>query len=74
MSISDVLVYVGLFLAGGVAALKVIAPRTKTTVDDAVLHYGEVAVDVLKGLGVEVPDGVDIKAVAVTKNGVSVSA
>lgn len=74
MSISDVLIYVGLFLAGGVAALKVIAPRTKNTVDDAALHYGEVAVEVLKGLGVEVPDGVDIKAVAVTKNGVPVSA
>jgi hypothetical protein len=63
--LTDILLYVGLVLGGGVAALKFIAPRTKTKVDDEVLHYGEVALEVLEGLGVKVPEGVEIKAVAV---------
>ncbi len=42
-----VLALVTAFLAGGVTFLKVLAPRTKNTIDDKVLEYGEKALEVL---------------------------
>jgi hypothetical protein len=45
--LSTILVFVTGLLAGLVAGLKVIAPRTKTTKDDKVLEYAEAALDVL---------------------------
>jgi len=63
--LTDILIYAALFVAGGVAALKVIAPRTKNTVDDSILHYGEEAEKVLASLGVKLPDHVELKAVSV---------
>lgn len=53
-NLSTVLVIVTAFLAGGVAALKVIAPRTVNTKDDKALEYAEAALDVLPKLP-EVP-------------------
>lgn len=65
--LSDILIYAALFLAGGIAALKIVAPRTKNTIDDTVLHYGEEAEKVLASLGVKLPDDHDVVAVAVKK-------
>jgi hypothetical protein len=48
--ISLVLVFVTGILAGVIAALKVIAPKTKTIVDDKVLEGAEAAQDALEGL------------------------
>ena len=48
--VPQILLYLGLFLAGAVAALKVIAPRTATTVDDKVLDVAEKAEAVVEGL------------------------
>lgn len=45
-----VLVVLAGVLAGVVAALKVIAPATKTTKDDKVLEYAEKAEEVVDGL------------------------
>lgn len=47
LDLSTVLVFVTGLLAGAVAALKIIAPRTKTTKDDKALEYAEKALDVL---------------------------
>lgn len=65
--LADILIYAALFLAGGVAALKIVAPRTKNKVDDAILHYGEEAEKVLASLGVKLPDDHDVVAVATKK-------
>lgn len=65
--LTTILLYAGIFLAGLVAGLKVIAPLTKTTIDDKVLEYGEDAIKVLEGLGVQVPDDVTVHAVAASK-------
>ena len=46
-SLSTVLLFVTGVLTGAVAALKIIAPRTKTTKDDKVLEYAEKALEVL---------------------------
>lgn len=48
--ISFALVFVTGILAGVIAALKVIAPKTKTTVDDKVLEGAEVAQGVIDKL------------------------
>lgn len=45
--LSTILVFVTGALAGLVAGLKIIAPRTKTTKDDKVLEYAEKALEVL---------------------------
>lgn len=45
--LSTVLALVTAFLAGGITFLKVLAPRTKSTVDDKILEYAEKAADVL---------------------------
>lgn len=45
--LSTVLALVTAFLAGGITFLKVLAPRTKNTVDDKVLEYAEKAAGVL---------------------------
>lgn len=47
LNLSTILALVTAFLAGGVAALKIIAPRTKTTKDDQILAYAEAALEVL---------------------------
>ena len=51
----SVLLYAGLFLGGVVAGLKVIAPRTKTTVDDKLLQYAELVEGILEQLGHPTP-------------------
>lgn len=57
--LSNILLYAGLFLGGALAGLKVIAPLTKTKIDDEVLEYGEGAVALLEKLGIKVPGHVD---------------
>jgi hypothetical protein len=47
MDLTTVLVFVTGLLAGAIAALKVIAPRTKTTKDDKLLEAFEKAEDFL---------------------------
>lgn len=49
--LSSILLYAGLFVAGLVAGLKVIAPLTATAIDDKILIYAEDAEKVLEGLG-----------------------
>jgi hypothetical protein len=57
--VTTVLLYLGLFLAGLVAGLKVVAPLTKTTVDDKILDVAEKAEAVVVGLQpLPVPDPV----------------
>ncbi len=63
--LANILLYVGLFLGGAIAGLKVIAPLTKTKIDDEVLEYGEDAVKVLESLGIKVPGHVDPEKLAV---------
>lgn len=46
-NLSTVLVFVTGLLAGAIAALKVIAPKTPTKVDDKALEYAEKAASVL---------------------------
>lgn len=55
MSLSLVLAVVAGVLAGAVAALKVIAPLTKTDKDDKVLAYAEKAEEVVGGLAPHKP-------------------
>lgn len=62
--LSTVLLYAGLFVAGIVAGLKVIAPLTKNTVDDKILLYAEDVEKVLEGLG---GHGADAQGVTVVK-------
>lgn len=50
MDFTFVLSVVAALLAGGVVALKVIAPLTKNTVDDKVLEYAEKAEEVVDPL------------------------
>lgn len=50
LDIATVLVFVTGLLAGAIAALKIIAPKTKTTADDKVLAVAEKAEEVLEGL------------------------
>lgn len=45
--LSTVLAFITGALLGLVAALRVIAPRTKTTKDDKILEYAEKAVEIL---------------------------
>lgn len=47
MDLTTVLVFVAGLLAGVIAGLKVIAPLTKTKVDDKVLEYAEKVVPLL---------------------------
>lgn len=49
--LSSILLYAGLFVAGLVAGLKVIAPLTATAIDDKILIYAEDVEKVLEGLG-----------------------
>lgn len=65
--LTDILLYTGLFLGGVIAGLKIIAPRTKTKVDDTVLSYGEQAKKLLEALGIKVPGDVEVTAVAAKK-------
>lgn len=65
--LTDILLYGGIFLGGLLAGLKVIAPLTKTKVDDTILSYGDKAKDLLEALGVKVPGDVQVKAVAAKK-------
>jgi hypothetical protein len=51
MDLATILVFITGLLTGIVAGLKIIAPRTKTTVDDKVLAGAEKALDVATGLG-----------------------
>lgn len=60
--LANILLYAGLFLAGAVAALKVIAPRTNTKIDDKVLIYAEDVEKVLEGLGGAKNPGVEVVA------------
>lgn len=46
-NLSTILALVTAFLAGGVTFLKVLAPRTKNTVDDKILAGAEKALEVL---------------------------
>lgn len=62
--LTQILLYVLIFATGAVAGLKVIAPLTKTKVDDKILEYGEDALKVLEALGVKVPEDVEVHAVA----------
>jgi len=62
--LTTILLYAGIFLGGLVAGLKVIAPLTKTTLDDKALIYGEDAIKFLEALGVKFPADVEPKAVA----------
>lgn len=48
-SLATVLVFVTGLLAGAVAALKIIAPLTKTKWDDKAEEYAEKALDVVTG-------------------------
>lgn len=50
MSLELVLAVVGGLVVGGVAALKIIAPKTKSTIDDAVLARLEKLEELLKAL------------------------
>lgn len=50
-SLGTILVFVTGLLAGAVAALKIIAPRTKTLKDDKALEYAETGLDIAIGLG-----------------------
>lgn len=63
--LSNILLYAGLFLGGLLAGLKVIAPLTKTKIDDEILEYGEDAVVLLEKLGIKVPGHVDPEKLAV---------
>lgn len=63
--LGTVLVFVTGVLAGAIAALKVIAPRTKTKTDDKVLEYAEKAKDVLDLLPKPAPAPVAREAVEV---------
>lgn len=65
--LASILIYAGIFLGGLVAGLKVIAPLTKTNIDDKVLEYGQDAVKLLESLGVKVPHDVEIHAVAASE-------
>lgn len=47
LDLATILVFLTGLLAGGIAALKVIAPKTKTTKDDKVLEVLEKAEDFL---------------------------
>jgi hypothetical protein len=47
LDLPTILVFVTGVLAGLVAGLKIIAPRTKNTIDDKVLEYAEKAADIL---------------------------
>jgi hypothetical protein len=51
MDFSTILALAGGLVAGVVAALTIIAPRTKNTVDDKILLYAEDVEKVLEGLG-----------------------
>lgn len=64
---STVLLYAGLVLGGLIAGLKVIAPLTKTKVDDDVLGYALRLEKVIEGLGGTVPHAEAPKAVADAK-------
>lgn len=50
MNLETILMLAGALVAGAVIGLKVIAPRTATTVDDAVLKRLEVLEELLKKL------------------------
>ena len=50
-----VLSYALAVLAGGITALKIIAPKTKTTADDRALVYLEDVYDLLVKLGLDKP-------------------
>ena len=50
MNLDTILMVAGALVAGAVIGLKVIAPRTATTVDDRVLARLEVLENLLKGL------------------------
>lgn len=63
--LTSILLYCGLFIGGLIAGLKVIAPLTKTKIDDKVLYYGEEAIEILEKLGVKVPGHVDPGTLAV---------
>lgn len=63
--LTSILLYGGLFLGGVIAGLKIIAPLTKTKVDDKILYYGEEAVEILEKLGVNIPGHVDKAQLAV---------
>lgn len=59
--LTSILLIAGGVISGIVLALKVIAPLTKTTVDDKILIYAEDVEKVLEGIGGHgVPDGVTI--------------
>lgn len=47
LNLATILVFATGILTGAVAALKIIAPRTKNTYDDKALEWGEKALDVL---------------------------
>lgn len=47
LDLPTILVFVTGILAGAVAALKIIAPRTKNTIDDKARDYAEKALEVL---------------------------
>lgn len=49
--LGNILLIAGGVLGGVVLALKVIAPLTKTTVDDKILVYAEDVQKVLEGIG-----------------------
>lgn len=52
---STILLYGGLFLGGLIAGLKVIAPLTKTKVDDSLLDYALRLEGIIESLGGQVP-------------------
>lgn len=57
--LATILLIAGGVVSGVVLALKVIAPRTKNTVDDKILIYAEDVEKVLEGLGTNgLPAGV----------------
>lgn len=53
---ATVLTYAALFAAGLAAGLKIIAPLTKTKVDDKILEYVEDLEKVVEGLGGRLPE------------------
>jgi hypothetical protein len=53
---TTILTYAALFSAGLIAGLKVIAPLTKTTVDDTVLGYLEDLEKIVESLGGKLPE------------------
>lgn len=63
--LATVLTYVGIFVAGALAGLAVIAPLTKTKLDDSLLEYGEKGVKLLEALGIHVPGHVDAEKLGV---------